>query len=168
MALESTVLYMRQFALRLCTAESCTAGLIAATLADIPGAGELLDRAFVTYSVAAKITMLGVHAETIERYGLTSTEVAEEMARGALARSAGNIAISNTGVADANGSGADAGVQCMAWAFSVDRAPTRVEVFTERQKFLGGRNGVRKAAAEYALKRLVFYADKLDLPRQVI
>src|SRR5690606_21199122 len=93
--------FMREHALLLVTAESCTAGLIAATLADVPVAGQLLDCAFVVYSPEAKQRCLAVSPKTIEQYNLTSEAVAREMALGALRHSRANLAIANTGVADA-------------------------------------------------------------------
>ena len=75
----------RERKLKIATAESCTGGLVAATLTDIPGSSDVVDRGFVTYSNAAKQTMLGVPAATLERYGAVSRETAEAMARGALA-----------------------------------------------------------------------------------
>lgn len=161
---EETANYMRRHGLVLCTAESCTAGLVAATLADLPGTGQLLDRAFVTYSPSAKQDMLGVRAATIEAYGLTSVEVASEMARGALVRcDEANVAIGNTGVADDGGDGVEAGTQCLAWALRDPRARENIEIFTERRRFRGDRHAIRKAVACYALERLPFYARKFEL-----
>ncbi|WP_227285954.1 CinA family protein [Boseongicola sp. H5] len=89
----------------LATAESCTGGLIAGAITDIAGSSDVFDRGFVTYSNAAKIEMLGVEAQTLERFGAVSEEVARQMAQGALARSAADIAISVTGIAGPGGSG---------------------------------------------------------------
>src|SRR5438034_9954617 len=76
----------RQKQLKLATAESCTGGLVAATLTEIPGSSDVLDRGFVTYSNAAKQAMLGVPPATLDRYGAVSRETAEAMATGALAQ----------------------------------------------------------------------------------
>src|SRR3989440_7819795 len=81
------------------TAESCTGGLIAATLTAIAGSSDVLDRGFVTYSNAAKAEMLGVLPELIGRVGAVSREVAERMAEGALQHSAADGAVSVTGIA---------------------------------------------------------------------
>ena len=91
------VTFMQKNNLRLVTAESCTAGLIAATVADVEGAGQLLDCAFVTYSPEAKKRCLHVKQETLDNYNLTSEAVAAEMAMGALTESPANLAIANTG-----------------------------------------------------------------------
>ncbi len=141
----------------LVTAESCTAGLIASTLADLPGAGELLDCAFVTYSPAAKQRCLQVSAATIRRFNLTSEEVAREMVRGALRNSRANVGIANTGVTDSIDPDIPAGTQCFAWAFKrTGGGPARV--FSETVVFKGSRNSIRIAAARHALRRLSDFA----------
>lgn len=89
--------------LTLATAESCTGGLVAATLSEIPGSSLVLDRGFVTYSNKAKQQMLGVTPATIDVYGSVSTECAEEMAKGALAHASVDLAISITGIAGPTG-----------------------------------------------------------------
>ena len=86
------------------TAESCTGGMIAAALTDIPGSSDVVDRGFVTYSNAAKVEMLGVRVETLDAHGAVSEEVAREMADGALERSAAGLAVSVTGIAGPGGS----------------------------------------------------------------
>jgi nicotinamide-nucleotide amidase len=89
--------------LTLATAESCTGGLVAATLSEIPGSSLVLDRGFVTYSNTAKQQMLGVTPATIDVYGAVSTECAEEMAKGALAHASVDLSISITGIAGPTG-----------------------------------------------------------------
>lgn len=117
--------YMKGHRLMLVTAESCTAGLIASRLAEVPGAGKLLECAYVVYSPEAKQRCLGVRKETIERCNLTSEEVAREMAAGALARSDANLAVSNTGVTDDTDPRIPAGTQCFAWPFAVPTGRSR-------------------------------------------
>ena len=94
---------MRSRSLKLATAESCTGGLIAAILTEIPGASNVVERGFVTYSNAAKIGMLGVDPELLVRHGAVSAEVACAMAEGALRSSAANVAASVTGIAGPGG-----------------------------------------------------------------
>jgi nicotinamide-nucleotide amidase len=89
--------------LTLATAESCTGGLVAAALSEIPGSSLVLDRGFVTYSNEAKQQMLGVTPATIDVYGAVSKESAEEMAKGALAHAQVDLAVSITGIAGPTG-----------------------------------------------------------------
>ncbi|WP_295316473.1 CinA family protein [Roseobacter sp.] len=86
------------------TAESCTGGMIAAALTDIPGSSAVFDRGFVTYTNAAKQEMLGVRSGTLKAYGAVSEEVAREMVTGALQRAKGALAVSVTGIAGPGGS----------------------------------------------------------------
>jgi nicotinamide-nucleotide amidase len=88
---------------RIATAESCTGGLIAALLTEIPGSSDVFERGFVTYSNAAKTGMLGVPADLIERHGAVSPEVALAMAEGALEHSQARIAVAVTGIAGPGG-----------------------------------------------------------------
>lgn len=86
--------------LKFATAESCTGGMLASLLTDIPGIAHAFDRGFVTYTNEAKNEMLGIPLELIEEKGAVSEEVAIAMAEGALQRSRANIALSVTGFAD--------------------------------------------------------------------
>lgn len=154
--LQAVADYLQAHQLKVVTAESCTAGLIASRLAELPGAGKWLDCAFVSYSEDSKIKCLDVATDTMERYGLTSEEVARAMAEGALRASDTNLAISSTGVAGpSNGDGEEAvGTVCFAWAFS---HAGDVRSFSEKTRFNGDRNTVREAAADYALERIQHY-----------
>lgn len=85
------------------TAESCTSGLVAGCITEIPGASQVLERGFITYSDQSKTEMLGVMAITLRQYGAVSKDVALEMAHGAMARSEAGISISTTGIAGPSG-----------------------------------------------------------------
>jgi len=89
--------------LKIATAESCTGGLIAALLTEIPGSSSVLDRGFVTYSNRAKEEMLGVPGDLIADHGAVSESVARTMAEGAVRESRANIAVAVTGVAGPGG-----------------------------------------------------------------
>jgi nicotinamide-nucleotide amidase len=130
----------------LATAESCTGGLIAAAVTDVPGSSKALERGFVTYSNDAKVEMLGVAPETIDAHGAVSEEVAAEMAQGALARSHAHIAVSVTGIAGPGGSEhKPEGRVC----FGIAHAGG---VETETVEFGPlGRDRVRAASVEHAL-----------------
>jgi len=89
--------------LTITTAESCTGGLLAAVLTEVPGSSKVFERGIVTYSNEAKQQMLGVTPATIDVYGAVSTECAEEMAKGALAHASVDLAVSITGIAGPTG-----------------------------------------------------------------
>jgi len=86
------------------TAESCTGGMVAVALTDVAGSSAVVERGFVTYSNAAKTEMLGVAPATLAAHGAVSEAVAREMAEGALAHSAAQLAVSITGIAGPGGS----------------------------------------------------------------
>ncbi|HEX3943613.1 MAG TPA: CinA family protein [Rhizomicrobium sp.] len=93
----------REKGVRIATAESCTGGLIAALLTEIPGSSDVLERGFVVYSNHAKSELLGVPAELITDHGAVSEAVARAMAEGALERSGAQLAVAVTGVAGPGG-----------------------------------------------------------------
>src|SRR5262245_31113547 len=97
----------RKRQVKIATAESCTGGLIAAALTEIPGSSDVVERGFVTYSNAAKVGMLGVDYGLIRRHGAVSAEVAEAMAEGALRCSAADLAVAVTGIAGPGGGTAE-------------------------------------------------------------
>jgi nicotinamide-nucleotide amidase len=89
--------------LTVATAESCTGGLVAATLTEIAGSSAVVDRGFVTYTDASKQQMLGVPATTLKQHGAVSRQTAEAMVKGALAHAPVDIAVSITGIAGPGG-----------------------------------------------------------------
>jgi len=129
------------------TAESCTGGMVAAALTEIPGSSAVFDRGFVTYSNAAKTEMLGVSNDTLAAHGAVSPEVAGEMALGALRNSKATIAVSVTGIAGPGGSDhKPEGRVCFGLARSGQAAETETIEFGTV-----GRQNVRKAARDHAL-----------------
>lgn len=112
---------------KLATAESCTGGLIAAALTEVPGSSDVVDRAFVTYSDDAKKQMLGVKAATLNAHGAVSEAVAREMVLGALAKSKAKIAVSVTGIAGPGGGTAEKPVGLVFIACAVRDGETHVE-----------------------------------------
>ena len=133
------------------TAESCTGGLIAGAITDVPGSSDIFDCGFVTYSNAAKQAMLGVTPETLAAHGAVSEDVAREMAAGALARSNAQIAVSVTGIAGPGGSGKKPeGRVCFGIARNGQPARTETVEFGAL-----GRNAVRQATVDHALDMLI-------------
>lgn len=103
-SLEATVVrLLREKAAKLATAESCTGGLIANRLTNVPGASEIFTHGWVTYANEAKASQLGVPPEIIEQHGAVSEEVARAMAEGALRESGADFAVSVTGIAGPTG-----------------------------------------------------------------
>lgn len=86
------------------TAESCTGGMVAAALTDVPGSSAVVERGFVTYTNNAKTEMLGVSPATLAAHGAVSEPVAAEMAAGALAHAPVQLAVAVTGIAGPGGS----------------------------------------------------------------
>ena len=97
---------LRARKLMLVTAESCTGGLIAGALTEIAGSSDVVERGYVTYSNAAKMSCLGVGADLLAQHGAVSEQVARAMAAGALANSLADVAVSVTGVAGPGGGSA--------------------------------------------------------------
>ncbi len=138
----------RRHGILLATAESCTGGLIAASLTDIGGSSDVVDRGFVTYSNEAKHEMLGVPAELIAKHGAVSEEVALAMAAGALTSSHAGIAISVTGIAGPGG-GSETKPVGLVWfglALREKQPIAKRHVFDDQ-----GRASIRSAAVHTAL-----------------
>src|ERR671916_263912 len=136
--------------LRIATAESCTGGLVAAMLTEIPGSSAVVERGFVTYSNEAKNEMLGVAADLIARHGAVSEPVARAMAEGALARSRADVAIAVTGIAGPGGATETKPVGLVHFAVARRERTTALE----RRYGDLGRAAVRERAVEDALDLL--------------
>ena len=142
--------------LRIATAESCTGGMLAAAITDIAGSSDVFDRGFVTYSNAAKSDMLGVSAQTLATHGAVSEPVAREMAEGALAASAADMALSITGIAGPGGSDfKPEGRVCFGLARKGHATRTETVEFGAL-----GRDRVRSAATDHALSLLLTAAQQ--------
>ncbi|WP_415184005.1 CinA family protein [Phaeovulum sp.] len=147
---EAILAAARAKSLRIATAESCTGGMVAVALTDVPGSSDVFDRGFVTYSNAAKTEMLGVSPATLAAHGAVSEEVAAEMALGALSHSQAGLVVSVTGIAGPGGSEfKPEGRVCFGLA------ETGKPVITETRDFGAlGRAAVRQAARDHALALL--------------
>lgn len=133
------------------TAESCTSGMVAASLTEIAGSSDIFDRGFVTYSNTAKMQMLGVTKTTLTKYGAVSEETACEMANGALIAANTDIAISITGIAGPGPSEhKPEGRVCFGLAQTSNPTHTTTVEFGAI-----GRSNVRKKSVEFALNLLL-------------
>jgi nicotinamide-nucleotide amidase len=135
---------------RLTTAESCTGGLVAASLTALAGSSEWFERGYVTYSNDSKSEDIGVDAHLIQDYGAVSIQVAKAMAVGAKQSSNSSIALSITGIAGPTGGTKEkpVGTVCFAWILDND------QVLSETKLFTGNRSEIRDAASEFALSQL--------------
>jgi len=135
----------------LATAESCTGGWIAKSITDVAGSSQWFDRGFITYSNAAKVEMLGVNPDLLDKYGAVSEQVAAAMAAGVLLNSRSEYGLSVTGIAGPGGGSADkpVGTVCFGWAKKNHSG------YTETKIFSGNREEIRYQSVNYALEGLV-------------
>ena len=141
----------RRKKLTVATVESCTAGLVAGTLAEVPGTSSILDRGYVTYSNEAKQEMVGVSAATLKAHGAVSPQTAAEMVRGAMARAPVDLAVSVTGIAGPDGGTPEKPVGLVYFA-----AASRSGALIQDEKRFGdiGRADVRKQSVLQAFRML--------------
>jgi nicotinamide-nucleotide amidase len=143
--------------LKITTAESCTGGLLAAALTEVPGSSDVFERGFVTYSNEAKQMLLGVSPQTIESHGAVSRECAQAMAAGALSRAPVDLAVSVTGIAGPGGEVAGKPVGLVHFG-AASRGGQRLD---ETRKYGDiGRSQVRHASVAQALAMLHTMAQK--------
>jgi nicotinamide-nucleotide amidase len=147
-AAEALLGELRRRSLLLATAESCTGGLLAGLLTEVPGASATLERGLVTYSNASKTSLLGVDGGLIVRAGAVSPEVARAMAEGALRQGPVDMAVAVTGIAGPDGGTAEKPVGLVYLAVAFKGSATRV-----RECRFGsiGRREIRLASVGAAL-----------------
>jgi nicotinamide-nucleotide amidase len=152
----------RRKQLKIAAAESCTGGLLAAVVTEIPGSSDVFERGFVTYSNEAKQAMVGVASSVLERHGAVSRETAEAMAKGAIAHAPVDLAVSITGIAGPGGATAGKPVGLVHFA-----AASRRGQLIHRQRNYGdiGRAQVRRASVQEALAMLGELAAQEQAPR---
>lgn len=155
-AAERVLFACRKRGFKVVTAESCTGGLIAATLTAIAGSSDVVDRAFVTYSNEAKREMIGVPWDAILGHGAVSDPVARAMAMGALARSDATLAVAVTGVAGPGGGTTEKPVGLV----HLGAARTGFDTIAERHVFPGDRDGIRRVTVLTALTMLGSLAER--------
>ena len=141
---------LKELGLLLATTESCTGGGVAEAITEIPGSSAWFDCGFVTYSNAAKMTLLQVPAKILEQHGAVSNETAAAMCQGGLRNSKAHVALSTTGIAGPDGGvpGKPVGTVCFGWAYG-----DKVKV--EQKHFNGDRAAVRAQSVEHALRGLL-------------
>ena len=135
----------------LVTAESCTGGLLAKSITDIPGSSLWFEHGFITYSNKAKIDYLGISDFTLDKHGAVSQETADEMAIGAFANGAGNISISITGIAGPDGGSGLKPVGTVFFAISNKKSI----IFKYHASFPGDRSMIRIKAVLFILNKLL-------------
>lgn len=131
-------------------AESCTGGLVCATLTELAGSSEWFERGYITYSNAAKAECLDVPIELIQSHGAVSEPVAKAMAVGARINSGSNVAISITGVAGPSGGSVEKPVGTVCFGWTIEN-----QVLTKTMHFDGDRQMIRQQATEFALAECV-------------
>ncbi len=151
-ALAEKVGYLLQEKKRLlAVAESCTGGWVASVITSIPGSSQWFERGFVTYSYRAKVEMLGVSTDILQKYGAVSEETAQAMAQGAILHSQASISLAVTGIAGPDGGTIDkpVGTVCFAWA------EESVSIETHCRHFSGSRHEIRAQSVVYVLQHLI-------------
>ena len=136
--------------LKICTAESCTGGLIAKSLTDLAGSSDWFECGFVTYSDASKTKMIAVPESVISEYGAVSEAVANAMASGALRNSAAHVSIAVTGIAGPAGGSADKPVGTVWIAVASDK-----QSVAKKHLFQGDREAIRNATMLSAIEMML-------------
>lgn len=150
MSVEQIVAKLNESHMTIAVAESCTGGMIAATLVDIPGVSECFGEGYVTYSNYAKEKNLGVSHETLIRFGAVSHETAVEMSTGVRTRAKATFGLATTGIAGPDGGTADKPVGLVYISCASPQ-----QVCTEKHIFSGDRFSVRRQATEAAFQLLL-------------
>ncbi|MFZ4378553.1 MAG: CinA family protein [Polynucleobacter sp.] len=135
-------------------AESCTGGLVCATLTELAGSSDWFERGYITYSNQAKTECLGVPAELIESDGAVSEPVAKAMAEGAQRNAKVKAAVSITGIAGPSGGSIEkpVGTVCFGWTIQSEGVVTTT---CQTKQFKGDRQAVRQQASTFALAELL-------------
>lgn len=152
MMLEDVANLLKKRGLKIAVAESCTGGLIAHTLTNVPGSSQYFDRGIISYSNRAKVESLGVQRETLERYGAVSRQTAEEMAVGVREKARVDMGIATTGIAGPGGGTKEKPVGLVYIALSTPKG-TDVKEF----KFHGDRWKNKERTRDEALDILLKY-----------
>ena len=147
---EKLLALCRTHGVKIATAESCTGGLVAALLTEIPGSSDVFERGYVTYSNRAKKEELNVNAELLEQFGAVSEQVAHAMAQGAIYNSGAHLSVSVTGIAGPGGGTAMKPVGLVYFC-----SIFREAALPKKQVFSGDRAQIRLAAVDVALDLMI-------------
>lgn len=137
---------LKKLDMNISTAESCTGGMLASKLIDVPGISEVFYEGVVSYSNEAKINRLGVRKETLDRYGAVSEEVAKEMVMGLTT----DVALSTTGIAGPDGGSEEKPVGLVYMGIRI-----KDKIYVEKRVFRGDRNKVRERTVSHTLFTLI-------------
>ena len=142
----AVVRLLKKYELTVTTAESCTGGLLAGRLVNVPGVSEVFREGFVTYSNKAKRKFLGVRKSTLDKYGAVSSKTASEMAKGAALLMKSDVAVAVTGIAGPDGGTEEKPVGLVYIGCSI-----KGEVTVKEYHFSGTRSQIREATTSAAL-----------------
>lgn len=140
---------LKELGMSVTTVESCTGGLVASKLVNVPGASDVFSQGYITYSDSAKCSMVGVSSDIIRKFGVVSREVAEDMALKGTIKAGADCAVSTTGVA---GPGGGDEMNPVGTVYIACKVPCGCEV--KKFKFDGNRQEVRNSAALMAINML--------------
>ena len=146
---EQIVGLLQEKKVTLATAESCTGGMLASRIIDVPGVSEVFKAGFVTYANVAKQNLIGVKEDTLAQFGAVSEQTAREMVLGAIKAAKADMAVATTGIAGPGGGTKEKPVGLVYIACgSAD------DIIVERCLFSGSRKEIRQASVEHALGML--------------
>ncbi len=147
---KSLVKLLTEKGLKIASAESCTGGLFAKLITDIPGSSAVLDESYVTYANEAKTKILGVKKETLEKYGAVSEQTVYEMASGLYRVSKSNVCVVFSGIAGPDGGTKEKPVGTVFSALSING-----EITTYKSLFKGSRDEIRHSACMEMIERII-------------
>ncbi|MDE6047932.1 MAG: CinA family protein [Anaeroplasmataceae bacterium] len=132
-------------------AESCTGGLLASSIVEVPAASQVFDMSFVTYANEAKVQLIDVKEKTIETYGVVSEEVAREMAIGCAKKASANVGVGISGIAGPTGATPTKPIGMVCFGFYINGT-----VYTYTEQFGNiGRTEVREASVTFVIDTLL-------------
>jgi len=133
-------------------AESCTGGLLASSIVEVPAASQVFNMSFVTYANEAKVALVNVSNATIETFGVVSEQVAKEMAIGCAKKASANIGVGISGIAGPTGATATKPIGMVCFGFFING-----KTFTSTMQFGDiGRTKVREASVNYVIDQLLY------------